>query len=384
MLRRVSALLPVRGLLQSVLRLSPHRGFAAPASGGSISGTQKAKLEKARRAAKKKNPSQLVQVRSGPTFHLEEAIRIVRATGSPSSFPSTVNLQVQLGIDPRKTEQAVRGTAALPHGTGKRVVVAVFARGEKAAEARAAGATMVGDVDLAERVAKGELGFTKAIATPDMMPTVGKVARILGPRGLMPNPKMGTVTLNIKEAVAAAMRGAADFRSEKRGIVAAAVGKAAFTPAALKDNVRAFMLALWAVKPETFKGVFFKQAFLSSTFGGPAIPLDMAHLDPTSGNFMADWDGVTAHVVAEEGAGAGAGAAGLTFQPMPRRKTRVGVTGARLVAMRRKMGVWRKGRVGGGPVVSAPAPAATAAAPSSEGKGEEKKQAPKKKVQQMA
>lgn len=261
-----------------------------------MSGTAKSKLAKAQRQLRKKSPSQLVKVRSGPLFHLEEAIRLVRSLGRQGPLMSSVNLQVQLGIDPRKTEQAVRGVAALPHGTGKRVVVAVFARGEKAEEARKAGAALVGDADLAERVAKGELGFTKAIATPDMMPVVGKVARILGPRGLMPNPKMGTVTLNIKEAVAAAMKGQADFRSEKRGIVAVAVGKASFGEAELRENVKALLLALWGLKQETFKGSFFKAAYLSSTHS-PAIPLDMQVVDPSSPSFMAAWDGKPAHVV---------------------------------------------------------------------------------------
>lgn len=275
--------------------LPPHRSFAAAAAASPLSGTAKSKLAKAQRQLRKKSASQLVKVRSGPTFHLEEAVRLVRAMGRAGALPASVNLQVQLGIDPRKTEQAVRGVAALPHGTGKRVVVAVFARGEKAEEARRAGATLVGDADLAERVAKGELGFTKAIATPDMMPVVGKVARILGPRGLMPNPKMGTVTLNIREAVLAAMRGQADFRSEKRGIVAVAVGKASFGEAELRDNVKALMLALWGLKQETFKGVFLKAAFLSSTHGA-ALPLDMGIVDPSSPNFMAAWDGRPAAV----------------------------------------------------------------------------------------
>ena len=302
-------------LLSSASRALPPplaRGLAAPPASALLSGTAKSKAAKAQRQLRKKSASQLVRVRSGPTFHLEEAIRLVRATGRAGALPATVNLQVQLGIDPRKTEQAVRGTAALPHGTGKRVVVAVFARGEKAEEARRAGATLVGDADLAERVAKGELGFTKAIATPDMMPVVGKVARILGPRGLMPNPKMGTVTLNIREAVLAAMRGQADFRSEKRGIVATAVGKASFDEAQLRDNVKALMQALYGLKQEAFKGVFLKAAYLSSTHG-PALPLDMSIVDPTSPSFGAPWDGRPAHVV--DPAQAAAGAAPQQEQP---------------------------------------------------------------------
>ena len=300
-----------------------------------MSGNAKAKLAKARRLAKKKTVSQLVRVRAGPLFHVDEAIRIVRATGSATGFSSTVNLQVQLGIDPRKTEQAVRGTAALPFGTGKKVIVAVFARGEKAEEARKAGAAIVGDVDLAERVAKGELGFTKAIATPDMMSTVGRVARILGPRGLMPNPKMGTVTVNIREAVQAAMRGAADFRSEKRGIVSSAVGKAGFSESDLRANIRAFILCLWSVKPETFRGTFFKQLFLSST-SGPAVPLDLEIVDPSSPRFFSPWDGSPAHL--QEG---------FVAKPLHFRKLRPGVTGSRRNLAKRRMRAYSQARAGG-------------------------------------
>jgi large subunit ribosomal protein L1 len=189
----------------------------------------------------------------------------------------------------------VRGVASLPHGTGKRVVVAVFAKGEKAEEARRAGASIVGDVDLAERILKGDISFTKAIATPDMMPVVGRVARVLGPRGLMPNPKLGTVTLAVKEAVAAAMRGQAEFRSEKRGIVASSCGKTSFSEAQLLENLRALAQALYGARPESFKGVFMRSAFLSSTHG-PGVPVEVALIDPSSSRFMAPWDGVPQHV----------------------------------------------------------------------------------------
>lgn len=275
----------------------PARFFAVKAAvpPPKISNTEKARQEKARRLEKKKTAAQLIKVRAGPTFHLDEAIRIVRSTGRGSTLSSTVALQVQLGVDPRRTDQIVRGVAALPHGSGKRVVVAVFAKGEKAAEARAAGADIVGDADLAARVAAGDIPFTRAIATPDMMGVVGKVARVLGPRGLMPNPKMGTVTINVREAVAAAKRGQVDFRSEKRGIVHAPVGKAAFSEQQLKDNVRALMLALAGARPENFKGTFLVSVYISCTHG-PALPLSMAVVDPGNLGFMGSWNGVPQHL----------------------------------------------------------------------------------------
>lgn len=253
-----------------------------------MSGTEKSKLEKARRLAKKKSAAQLISVRSGPTFHVDEAIRIMKAVSSAGD--QTVDIQVQLGIDPKKTDQNVRGVASLPHGTGKKVLVAVFAKGEKAEEARKAGAHLVGAEDLVERISKGELDFNKTIATPDMMPLVGKVARILGPRGLMPNPKLGTVTVNVKEAVSAAQRGQASFKSEKRGIVSTGIGKVRFGTQELKDNLRAFMVALNEAKPDTVKGIFLRQVVLSSTHG-VGLPLDLTIVDPSSPTFMREWDG---------------------------------------------------------------------------------------------
>ena len=300
------------------LALVPLRFFASAAAASStadapkakkahappsrLSNTEKVRLKKVQRLEKRKTVAQLIKVRSGPTFHLDEAIRIVRSAGRGSTLASTVALQLQLGVDPRRTDQIVRGVAPLPHGSGKRVVVAVFARGEKAEEARAAGADIVGDADLAARVAAGELPFTRVIATPDMMGVVGKVARVLGPRGLMPNPKMGTVTTNVREAVSAAKRGQADFRSEKRGIVHAPVGKASFSETQLKDNVRAMMLAVAAARPENFKGTFFLSAYLSCTHG-PALPLTLGVVDPGAATFMSAWDGVAQHL--EGGAGVG-------------------------------------------------------------------------------
>jgi large subunit ribosomal protein L1 len=274
------------------IRYQSTSSSSSSSSSSVLSNTAKSKIAKERRQERKKALGQLLRLRnpSLPTFHLDEALRIIRATANASSFDSTVDLQVQLGIDPRKTNQAVRGVAALPHGTGRRVIVAVFARGEKAEEARQAGAQFVGAEDLVEKVSKGEIGFTRAIATPDVMPLVGKVARVLGPRGLMPNPKLGTVTINVRDAVLAAKRGQAEFRSEKRGIVSSAVGKSSFSPDELRENVKALLLALYDSRPEGFKGSFVRAAFLSSTHG-QGIPLSLAVVDPANASFMSSWDG---------------------------------------------------------------------------------------------
>ena len=294
-LRLLLAAAPARRAQSSAAASAPAAAAAAAASSSSssssalASGSAKSKLAKARRQERRKSPQQLLRLRAAglPTLHLDEALRLVRAwaRARPASFDATVALQVQLGVDPRKTSNAVRGVAALPHGSGRRVVVAVFARGERAEEARRAGAQLVGAEDLVERVARGEVAFTRAIATPDMMPLVGRVARVLGPRGLMPNPRLGTVTNAVREAVLAARRGQAEFRAEKRGIVSAAVGKGSFSEEELRDNVRALLLALYDARPEGFKGSFVRAAFLSGTHS-PGLPLTLGIVDPASATFM--------------------------------------------------------------------------------------------------
>lgn len=204
-----------------------------------------------------------------------------------AKYDETIDVQVQLGVDPRKPNQNIRGVAQLPYGTGKTVEVMVFAKGEKAEEARRAGATLVGAEDLVEKISKGEvsLNVDRTIATPDMMPLVGKVARFLGPRGLMPNPKLGTVTMNIAESILAAKRGQASFKAEKRGIVSAGIGKASFPVSHLKENLRAFMIAVGDQKPEGLKGVYVRHATISSS-RGPGIPVEAGCIDPSSSNFM--------------------------------------------------------------------------------------------------
>ena len=209
-------------------------------------------------------------------YPLDKAITLVKQ-GATAKFDETVEIALNLGVDPRHADQMVRGTADLPHGTGKSVRVAVFARGDKAEEARAAGADLVGAEDLAQAVQDGELNFDRCIATPDMMPVVGRLGRVLGPRGLMPNPKLGTVTPNIAQAVQAAKAGQVQFRVEKAGIVHAGVGKASFAPDLLHANVRAFVDAVNRSKPSGAKGTYVKRAALSSTMG-PGVRLDVASL----------------------------------------------------------------------------------------------------------
>ena len=209
-------------------------------------------------------------------YRLDEAITLIKQAAT-AKFDETVEIALNLGVDPRHADQMVRGTADLPHGTGKSVRVAVFARGDKAEEARAAGADLVGAEDLAQAVQEGELNFDRCIATPDLMPVVGRLGRVLGPRGLMPNPKLGTVTPNIAQAVQAAKAGQVQFRVEKAGIVHAGVGKASFAPDLLHANVRAFVDAVNRSKPSGAKGTYVKRAALSSTMG-PGVRLDVASL----------------------------------------------------------------------------------------------------------
>ena len=184
---------------------------------------------------------------------------------------------MNLGIDPRHADQMVRGLLSLPNGTGKTLRVGVFARGPKADEARAAGADVVGAEDLAEKVQAGEFGFDRCIATPDMMALVGRLGKILGPRGLMPNPKLGTVTMDVKGAVQAAKSGQVEFRAEKAGIVHAGIGKASFEEGKLVENIRAFVDAIQKAKPTGAKGTYVQKASVSSTMG-PGIKVDVSSL----------------------------------------------------------------------------------------------------------
>ncbi len=220
----------------------------------------------------------LKQAREGidaPTsYAVGAAVKMVKERAT-AKFDETIEISMNLGIDPRHADQQVRGVVQLPHGTGKTVRVAVFAKGDKAVEAEAAGADIVGSDDLAAKVQAGDIAFDRCIATPDMMPVVGRLGKILGPRGLMPNPKLGTVTANVAEAVAAAKGGQVEFRAEKAGIVHAGIGKASFAEDALVENVKAFVGAIRRSKPAGAKGTYVKRLSLSSTMG-PRVKIDLA------------------------------------------------------------------------------------------------------------
>jgi len=207
-------------------------------------------------------------------YNVEKAVELIK-TGATAKFDETIEVAMNLGVDPRQSDQNVRGVAQLPHGTGKALRVAVFAKGDKAKQAKDAGADIVGDADLAEKVQAGQIDFDRCIATPDMMAVVGRLGKVLGPRGLMPNPKLGTVTNDIAEAVKAAKGGQVEFRAEKAGLVHAGVGKASFTKEALIDNVKAFIGAVAKAKPSGAKGSYIKKVSLSSTMG-PGVKLEIA------------------------------------------------------------------------------------------------------------
>jgi large subunit ribosomal protein L1 len=212
------------------------------------------------------------------SLDLADAVKTIKDCGA-TKFDETVEVAVNLGVDPRHADQMVRGMVSLPNGTGKSTRVAVFAKGDKAAEAESAGADLVGAEDLAERVQAGEIAFDRCVATPDMMAVVGRLGKILGPRGLMPNPKMGTVTTNIAEAVQAAKGGQIEFRVEKAGIVHAGVGKLSFSDDALVENVSAFVDAVVKAKPSGAKGTYVKRVSLSSTMG-PGVKVNIASVRP--------------------------------------------------------------------------------------------------------
>jgi large subunit ribosomal protein L1 len=209
-------------------------------------------------------------------YAIAEAVKIIK-TRATAKFDETIEIALNLGIDPRHADQMVRGVVDLPAGTGKTVRVAVFAKGAKADEAKAAGADLVGAEDLAEEVQAGKMDFDRCIATPDMMGLVGRLGKVLGPRGLMPNPKLGTVTMNVGEAVKAAKGGQVQFRAEKAGIVHAGVGKASFSEDALVSNVKAFVDAINKAKPTGAKGTYLQKVSLSSTMG-PGVKLDISSL----------------------------------------------------------------------------------------------------------
>jgi len=224
----------------------------------------------------KKLKSQADQVDREKLYAADEAIALVKSLAT-AKFDETVELAMNLGVDPRHADQMVRGVVNLPKGTGKHVRVAVFARGDKAEEAKKAGAEVVGAEDLMEAIQNGQSDFDRVIATPDMMGVVGRLGKVLGPKGLMPNPKLGTVTPNIAEAVKAAKSGQVEFRVEKAGIIQAGIGKASFPQADLKANFDAFIDAILKAKPTGAKGKYLKKVTLSSSMG-PGVKVDSAEL----------------------------------------------------------------------------------------------------------
>jgi large subunit ribosomal protein L1 len=205
---------------------------------------------------------------------VEDAVKLVKGAAS-AKFDETVEVAMNLGVDPRHADQMVRGVVQLPHGTGKTVRVAVFARGAKADEAKAAGADIVGAEDLMETIQSGKIEFDRCIATPDMMPLVGRLGKILGPRNLMPNPKVGTVTMDVANAVAAAKGGEVQFKVEKAGVIHAGIGKVSFDDEKLAANLRAFVDAVTRAKPAGAKGTYVKKVSISSTMG-PGVSLDLS------------------------------------------------------------------------------------------------------------
>lgn len=209
-------------------------------------------------------------------YPLAEGVKLIKA-GAKAKFDETIEIALNLGVDPRHADQMVRGVVELPNGTGKSVRVGVFARGDKAEEALKAGADVVGAEDLAEKVNAGQIDFDRCIATPDMMGVVGRLGKVLGPRGLMPNPKLGSVTADVATAVKAAKAGQVEFRADKTGLVHAGIGKASFSEEAIVQNVKAFVTAISRAKPTGAKGTFIKKVSVSSTMG-PGVKLEISSL----------------------------------------------------------------------------------------------------------
>jgi large subunit ribosomal protein L1 len=214
-------------------------------------------------------------------YSVEDAVKMVK-TRATAKFDETIEVAINLGVDPRHADQMVRGVVSLPNGTGRKLRVAVFAKGAKADEALKAGADIVGAEDLAEKVQKGEIDFERCIATPDMMGVVGRLGKVLGPRGLMPNPKVGTVTMDVAGAVKDAKGGAVEFRVEKAGVVQAGVGKASFEEKALIENVRIFIDSVMKARPQGAKGTYMKKISISSTMG-PGVKVALASVGIQAG-----------------------------------------------------------------------------------------------------
>lgn len=237
---------------------------------------QAAKKPVAKIGKSKRMTAALATVEATKQYAIAEAVTLVK-TNAKAKFDETVEVILNLGVDPKHADQMVRGMISMPNGIGKTLRVAVFAKGPKADEAKAAGADLVGAEDLADAISKGESGFDRCIATPDMMAVVGRLGKVLGPRGLMPNPKLGTVTTDVAAAVKAAKGGQVEFRVEKAGIIHAGIGKASFADAALVENIKTLVNAVTKAKPTGAKGTYLKKITLSSTMG-PGVEVDVASL----------------------------------------------------------------------------------------------------------
>jgi large subunit ribosomal protein L1 len=232
------------------------------------------KIKATRLAGGKRMAAAREGVERTKAYSLEEAVKVIKSKAK-AKFDETVEISMNLGVDPKHADQMVRGVCILPNGSGRTQRVAVFARGAKAEEAKAAGADVVGAEDLVEQVSKGTINFDRCIATPDMMGLVGRLGKVLGPRGLMPNPRVGTVTMDVANAVKGAKGGAVEFRVEKAGIVHAGVGKASFAEKALVENIRAFVDAVVKARPAGAKGTYVKKISVAST-QGPGVKVDQA------------------------------------------------------------------------------------------------------------
>jgi len=233
-------------------------------------------IKDTRLAGGKRMAAVLKDLNRDKAYSVEEAVKILKER-SKTKFDETIEVAMNLGVDPKHADQLVRGVCNLPNGSGRTARVAVFARGAKAEEAKAAGADVVGAEDLVDQVSKGTINFDRCIATPDMMGLVGRLGKVLGPRGLMPNPRVGTVTMDVTGAVQGAKGGSVEFRVEKAGIIHAGVGKASFTDAALAENIKAFVDAVVKARPAGAKGTYVKKVSISSTMG-PGLKVDTASL----------------------------------------------------------------------------------------------------------
>ena len=233
-------------------------------------------IKETRIAGGKRQAAAIKGLNRDKAYSIEEAVKLVKDRAK-AKFDETIEVAMNLGVDPKHADQLVRGVCNLPNGSGRTARVAVFARGAKAEEAKAAGADVVGAEDLVEQVSKGTINFDRCIATPDMMGLVGRLGKVLGPRGLMPNPRVGTVTMDVTNAVKGAKGGSVEFRVEKAGIVHAGVGKASFSEGALAENIKAFVDAVVKAKPPGAKGTYVKTVSVSSTMG-PGVKIDSASL----------------------------------------------------------------------------------------------------------